>query len=43
MASPGAFGENCCVLESGSQCLEWERGMVREGMDLAKVRWEKLG
>lgn len=43
MASPGAFGENCCVLDSGRQCLEWEGGMVREGMGLAKVRWEKLG
>lgn len=31
MASPGAFGENCCVLESGRQCLEWEGGMVRGG------------
>lgn len=45
MASPGAFGENCCALESGNQRVCLREGGVRKGGGglWLEVRWEKLG
>lgn len=42
VASPGAFGENRCALESGSQCLPMGGGKV-QGAGLVKVMGERLG
>lgn len=41
MASPGAFGENCCAIESGSLCLPVGVGGL-QGEPGQGVRWENL-